>query len=671
MRNITWLFVLVLSCTIATAQKTTAPNANLYYTQLKAAEAYLRLNQTAEAKQMLQQTDPKLRSWEWELLHARADRSTKTFTGHNRGIVGIALSPDGKYLASGSADSTIIIWNTADGKMLKKLIGHKGQVSTLDFSSDGKTLVSGATDKVLKLWDTSTWAEKNTFSAEFSQGIYQVKFNPDGTQLGVVSWELTRKDPPVLGFAKVIDATNGKLIHKFDLDAHPAAAVKFSPDGNKLMTATWGFHVNYHDLATQNLDWSLDIGNLGYYTAIQSADISPDGKYVIASGKDSRIRLLDAANGNILLQIDPHQGHSQWVNAVRFSPDGKYFASASDDGLLMVWGTESRQRLFTFRGQEGGINGLAWHPDGKRIYTTSSDKTISEWNTEQPGERSFDVCDNGPWQAPITKDGNYMAAACSDDQIGVWNLNTGLQEYRFDSIDANCAVFTADGKYLATAGHGKTVHWLDVQNNRPLLQLNGHTGSVYGIAYHNKKALLASVGDHSIRVWDTKNGAAIKVIETSDESPYAIRLTPDERQAIVGMTNGKIRIYNTDTWQQTDTLQTGTYITYMDVHPSGKYLLTISRQGDAHVFDLQQKKLLHQLKAHTKSAYGVAFHPTLPYAVTVSYDRNVRIWDIEKGICTLTLFAYTDDLFTTHITKNGKRLVVTEAQGMVHVYDMK
>ena len=363
------------------SQKNKKADRRLYLTQIKAAEALLRLNETGEAKKILSETSTGLRGFEWQLLHAMADRSIQTLQGHSKAVVGIALSSDGKLLASGSADSTIILWDAVSGLKIATLTGHKGQVTSLDFSSDGKQLISGSTDRTVKLWEITEKKEIITIKKDFFRGIYQCKFAPDGKSIGIVSWEfLANQSPPVQGYAVVLSLPDRNIIKRFNTDHHPASAIDFSADGKKLYTATWGFYVKQHDIATGKDDWNYDLNDIGYYSAFQSCDLSPDGKRIVTGGKDNQIRMLNAADGKLIYLIDAYRGHSKWVNAVRFSGDGKLFASASDDQLVKVWETETGKLLYTFKGHIHNIHGLAFSPDNKSIFTSSADGTIKKWS---------------------------------------------------------------------------------------------------------------------------------------------------------------------------------------------------------------------------------------------------------------------------------------------------
>ncbi len=668
MRKKTILFaVSVCLFSIGFAQKKgSKEDQHLYLTQLKAAEAFYRLNQIEETKKILEQVNPAFRGWEWQLLNARADRSVYTLRGHNKPVIGIAVSADGKYLASGSADSTIIIWDAGSYRSIKKIAGHRGQVTTLDFSPDGKWLITGSTDKTLRLWNVATGVEEKNFGNEFSQGIYQAKFSPDGKKIGAVSWEFANGN--VQGFAKLIDPETGKLLNRINTDVKPASAIDFSPDGKKIFTGTWNFLIKEHDLSLNNSVVLYDLTQFNYYTAIQSIDVSPDGKLLAESGKDNRIRILQA-DGKLIHQIEPWQGHSQWVNCVRFSPDGKYVASAADDGLLKIWETGSATNMYTFRGHAGGLFQLVWHPDGKRIFTSSGDGTIKVWSLEKPGDRVFDVAENGPWCAPVTADGKYLVSAASDRRLTLWDLNTGTMAALTDTFGNNAAIISGDATFVAAAGYGRTIDGYDIARKKKLFSSPGHTAGIFGIGYSKQLKLVASAGDKAVRVWSADGGKLLQTLPTLSNA-YVVQFSPDNKLLIAGCTDGKVKIFSTATWQLADSLQAGTSILCLAIHSNGKYLVTAGANGQAFVYDLPKRKLLHELKGHVKIVYGLAIHPTAPIVVTVGFDRVVKTWNLETGINTLTLYGFADETYTAAIVNNGNRLVITETDGDVHVIDL-
>lgn len=589
MKKIALASLLILFTFIAAAQREKKQTERkLYLTQIKAAEALLRLNETGEAKKILNETDPLLRGFEWQLLNSISDRSILTLRGHSKNVVGLALSSDGKWLASGSADSTIILWDAVSGNKLSTLTGHKGQVTSLDFNDDGSQLLSGSTDRTVKLWDVPGNKEIATLKKDFFRGIYQCKFSPDGTKAGIVSWEFIQKQsPPVQGFAAVLSMPDGDVIRRFNTDNHPATAIDFSNGGNKIYTATWGFYVKQHDMTSGKDDWNYDLNDIGYYAAFQSCDLSPDGKRIIVSGKDNQVRMLDAVNGKLLYLIESHKGHTKWINAVRFSDDGKLFASGSDDQLVKIWESETGKLLHTFKGHTNNINGLVFSKDNKTIFTSSNDGTIKKWDITQPGQFSFNVCKSGPWNAPVSSDGKWMITACLDTVMNVWNLDTKMIEQSYSGVNAIAAAIGPGARYFASGNMKLNI--FDLRNKKMIAVATGHKSRITGMDWlESKKYIATASGDGTVRLWNER-GDSVNMITTVTGSPYSVAFTPDQKKMVVGMSNGMVKLYDTDSWSELDSMQSGTTIFDLKVDPSSRYVLTSGDKGQLFLWDLQKK----------------------------------------------------------------------------------
>jgi WD40 repeat protein len=79
---------------------------------------------------------------------------------------------------------------------------------------------------------------------------------------------------------------------------------------------------------------------------------------------------------------------------------------------------------------------------------------------------------------------------------------------------------------------------------------------------------------------------------------------------------------------------------------------------------------LHELKGHAATIYALGFHPDGKYVVTGSYDRTVRLWNVDTGECTLILHGFKDEIFTVSFFDHGRKLMITETEGMIHVLDI-
>src|SRR6185436_10080655 len=102
-------------------------------------------------------------------------------TGHTGPVNALALSPDGRFLVSGSEDLTLKIWDTATGNVLRTLSGHDQPVLAADISPDGRTIASGGADASVRVWNVVTGESTKTVS--HSSAVKNVAFSDDGRRL--------------------------------------------------------------------------------------------------------------------------------------------------------------------------------------------------------------------------------------------------------------------------------------------------------------------------------------------------------------------------------------------------------------------------------------------------------------------------------------------------------
>ena len=292
--------------------------------------------------------------------------------GHFDAVLSVAYSPDGKLLASASADTNIILWNTQGSRFDNQpLNGHLAPVNSVAFSPDGKTLASASSDNTIAVWDMDTRDIINKLSAHTDR-VNSVAFSPDSQTLASASndktillWKVPKAEE--FGLPQPI----GKLA------AHTDAvnSVAFSPDGKLLASASSDKTIIVWNVATRQ-----PVAQLAGHTAkVNSVAFSPNGKLLASASDDKTIIVWDVATRQPVGR--PLNRHLDAVSSVAFSPDGKLLASGSWDFSCLLWDVATLDVVAPrMRAHRGAVTSVAFSPDGKTLASAGADHNIFLWN---------------------------------------------------------------------------------------------------------------------------------------------------------------------------------------------------------------------------------------------------------------------------------------------------
>ena len=280
---------------------------------------------------------------------------------HGARIWSVAISKDGRFLASAGENGSLMLWNPTSITKLRTFNGHTDVVSGVCFSGDGKQLVSGGWDRTVKTWEVDTGREIRTFSGH-QRRVLCVCFSPDGKHLASGSADQT---------VIIWDAATGEAIHKLRGHTDDVTCVTFLSDGKHLASGSWDKTVRIWD-ATTGKELNTFTGHNSRITCIT---FGPDGNLMATAGADRAIKVWEITTGKEVNQLRKQNSE---ITSIAFTPDGNYLVSASWD-LTVVWAYKTNQELTPIWGQKDVVTNLVIFPDGKRAASGSWDKTIKIW----------------------------------------------------------------------------------------------------------------------------------------------------------------------------------------------------------------------------------------------------------------------------------------------------
>jgi serine/threonine protein kinase/Leucine-rich repeat (LRR) protein len=280
----------------------------------------------------------------------------------------LAISPDGKLLASSAHEAALREWPS--GKVRFWLKGHHTTIPTLAFSPDGKTLATGAHDATVRLWDVDTGKEKATLAGHTDR-VYGVAFAPDGKTLLSVSHDRT---------VRFWNLATQKTIASWQSPTSKLYAVAISADGKTLAVAGTDRSVQLLDPSTAQPRKTL----ADHADQIVSLALSRDGKILAAAvGKwgeprtPGEVVLWDVEAGKVLHTL---RGHTAVPRRVVFSPDDRLVASVGHDHTVRLWNVATGKEVAYLIGHGDVVDAVAFSPDGKTLVTGSADRTIRSWD---------------------------------------------------------------------------------------------------------------------------------------------------------------------------------------------------------------------------------------------------------------------------------------------------
>ena len=286
-----------------------------------------------------------------------------TLRGHYSEVYAVSFSPNGRTLASGGEEGTILLWDVADGSAKATLEGHTGSVFSVSFSPDGRTLASGSRDGTIRLWDVADGSAKATLAGH-ARRVSSVSFSPDGSTLASGGGDST---------VRLWDVASGR--EKATLEGHTSSvsSVSFSPDGRTLASGSHDNSVRLWDMAGGREMATL----AGHTNAVSSVSFAPNGRTLASGSWDNTVRLWDVASG---LEKATLAGHTKWVNSVSFSPDGRTLASGSEDGTVRLWDMTRDQITATLIDHENWVYSVSFGLDGQILAGGYGGSKILLWD---------------------------------------------------------------------------------------------------------------------------------------------------------------------------------------------------------------------------------------------------------------------------------------------------
>ncbi|MFE3291683.1 WD40 repeat domain-containing protein [Rhodococcus sp. NPDC059234] len=586
----------------------------------------------------------------------------RALSGHQGPVYGVAVTGDGKTMASASDDRTVRLWDLTDRADPRPigvpLGGPQKYMASVSFTPDGNILAAGSGDGTVYIWDVTNRSEPKPLLVAARAGartVHNIRFSPDGRTLAA---------PNDDGTVTLFDTSNPASgdFPKTVLSAHAGGVrtVSFRADSAVLATASDDRTVRLWSMSNPGTPTPLPSVLGGFGDVVHSVAFSPDGRTLAASSDDGVLRLFDATDVAAVRPIGvPVQAHTVAIWTIAFASDGATLVSASWDGTVKRWSVDpARGSLRELRpaltGNGGGVPALALVSDGETIVTGGQDSMVRVWTLPRT---ALAVSESALTLPAMSRDGSLMATGGYDSVIRLWRL-VGGGRATFASATAmprpfggaHVVALSPNGELMATAPtNGGQVQLWDVRDREHPLALGEpiltRTRFTWELAFSPDGSTLA-IGDDdtSVRLWNLADpqrpvpwgeplGGPSNLVRT-------VAFSPDGRNLVAADADGGIHAWDVrDRARPTPVaVTTGgrrNGINSIAFSPDGTTMVAGDDDQSVLVWDRRSDGSLEirgaALRGHTGTVYSVSFDPDGRHVVSGSDDGTVRLWDVSDA----------------------------------------
>ncbi len=603
----------------------------------------------------------------------------------------VAVTPDGKWIVSGTSDGAVSVWDFNSGTRVRTLGASPSSHiaapdepgATFALMPDGQLLLARAGH--LAIWDPATGAEPLRV-ANVKEPIACLAVSGDGRRAlaGSKKGDLT-----------LFDTTSGDILMELAAHRVGVAAVALTADGALGVSGSYDRTVRVWDLTSYTLINTLFPNHEG---TVYSVALSTDGRVALSGGGDRTVRVWDVTSQTCRATLS---GHSHRVYDIALSRDGRRAISGSHDRTVKLWDVPSGTAISTLHGHADSVVAVALASDERHAVSAAKDGTVRVWQLDAAETRASTQEHEGWIHAvAITPDGSAAVTGGQDHTVRVWHTASGQMVHALtghqDAVTA--LAIHRDGSFALSGSLDRTVMVWDLAAGRPLRALKGNADGIAALAVSpDGKQALSGALDGDVIVWDLLSWRIVRRWDAHRRDITFLVVLPwwhwgragySERRrrgvparaawdaskaaagawqgVVTGSMDGTLKLWDLETSACVHTINAHVDgVTAGAISPDGRLLLSGGLDGTLRLWRFPSGELLASVPAHAARIRTICISAGGELAMSGSYDRSFRIWSV-PDLNPRAAFAADSAISAAAASDTGDLIVAGDAQGCAH-----